>query len=744
MTIIPDTKITHQLLYTPYSRDYHVSAEIVNLMTENEFFDKCYVAPDFKVEEKRICESSEAEEKDYIDEAYDGYQFTVEYELINERKRIKNYITSYTAFKNWINDNGNGVYCIKGDAGTGKTTFLHHLEYNFRSSELRWEIIDLQDAIDIIKIYSQEITIHNFRTLKNKIISCLLINIFSLYMPNYSNEKKLLEHLENLYLKYLENRVILYQITEVKWFFDDAEIFKPLQDGNNENRIENFIRGLCNNIQKFLDTSSSYIIIDRLMDVYMTILRAINPNVKHILAFDNIERFIKSHEIFNSEIDDFVEKLRHISDSFLQRDQFFLNRFQFVILMRNTSSRMSSIPLQLIDFGGHDLDISGWFPVDRIISKKIRWYNNKRIPLDKAEIIDTIIGDNCFDGHGIRSLQEKMGSLLNRDKRIIVNMLDRAIDYAQISNPPIISVYYDLIKMNKRIKSGFAKFAARSIIIRTILDVFQDDNFFKLIRTQSQGSSFERLSYSRKILTILYDYSISNPNSIYMAFKELITQLIGEKYFDSNNQSLRKTISSILYTMNYYNRRSNNWFRLIDIQYNLQEGSCEIKNSDDLEKILYQHPDETGFKIMEAGVGYLKYIVQSFEYFSCRYSKNYLPPLMCLVPNQNELEIKEAVDFECYGVISCVKKEAISCIEYIQMNQSSDLPFRRQSTERGISHINRIINSHTGYIGNFMGFVREYYNNCTTLSDNQREKIDHLDNELGKIINEYNKYRCPY
>ena len=68
MNAIPDSAMTHQLLFAPYSKDYHVAEEVRQRMTEQEFYNKCYVDPDFTHEADRIKESIN-QEVDYIDEA---------------------------------------------------------------------------------------------------------------------------------------------------------------------------------------------------------------------------------------------------------------------------------------------------------------------------------------------------------------------------------------------------------------------------------------------------------------------------------------------------------------------------------------------------------------------------------------------------------------------------------------------------------------------------------------------------
>ena len=78
----------------------------------------------------------------------------------------------------WIKNNGTGVYCVAGDAGTGKSTFLHHLEYKFK--EYSWEFLDLQKSVYDIKIMEFNVEFKQFSTLRNKLLSSIINQMIEL------------------------------------------------------------------------------------------------------------------------------------------------------------------------------------------------------------------------------------------------------------------------------------------------------------------------------------------------------------------------------------------------------------------------------------------------------------------------------------------------------------------------------------------------------------------------------------
>lgn len=738
MALLSDSPTAHRILYAPFSKDYVVPKEVEAKLTEDEFFSRCYVKPDFEREKERL--SALHDDEGYLDEADDGYVLTLERERYEESKRLEDCEASLEAFNEWLGNNGTSVYCIKGDAGTGKTTFLHYLEYTHRNDDVVWEIVDLQSSVKPVNVYSRTIQIENFERLDYKVISALLLCIMRLYLPPNLPISKLYIHLEDLYFGYCENTILELQIDEVRWFFEEASVFSLSPNEQTAPRFNEFIASLCSKLQNLVHDGKPDVVIGKLLDVYMTMLRSSSRATKHVIAFDNIERFIGADEIYTRQIDSFIKNLRWLSDGYSERDRDFRSRFQFVVLMRNTSSRMSGVSGQQIDFGGHDLDLSGWFPVDLIVSNKIQWYEDNDFPVENAAFIATIIGDSSFDGCSFRSLQVKLDRILNKDKRIIVSVLDRAARIADATNPGILRRYETILANGNQLPLSLVRFAGRSIVLRLMLDVLREDGFFRYIRTQKDGSEYERLGHSRRILTILHAFRIEEGHAgDYMPFDALVESLVGQAYFDVNNSSLRETISGILYAMNYYNKREGDWLHLIDIQYNSKSESETIKNAADLNRLLDEHHSEIGLKIVEAGEAYLEYLIQSFEYFSCRYEPEHLPPLLCLVPSSDDLANKKAVELESYRVALVVSNTAFRCMKHMLKQAREEVQYRKTADDVGRPHNVRIVHSHTGYLNNFLDFVKRSFPD-NMLTEKQKATLVDLETLITGIVEEYRTY----
>ncbi len=853
-------ELTSIILYVPYHSDYTVPQEIKDLLTEKEFFDHCYVKTDFEQEIVRIKGSKEIT-KDESDVDFTGPRFW-EREILEAINRIQEYKESEEAFLRWVSQNGNGVYCIKGDAGTGKTTYLHHLQYDYNyknpAIKLAWEIVDVQKACTPVRLLSKEIDIPNFGLLSYKVISVILNNIFELFfnglsadlpaLENISHQKSIFKkiktifspevkepltsealtmvcNISKLYSGYKKNAKEAFPADEVKWFFDDFKLFNGYISELTATDIDDFVNVLCEKINNLIKSEPDNVVLRKLIWLYMTILRSKNSEKKYIISIDNVERIIGNDEICNKQIAELVEHLRHMFDYFENsHDRNIYSKFSAIILMRNTSSRISSLPLQRLDFGGHELDLSDWFPIDKIVSNKLRWYSDHKIAVAGNDLFKDIIGEDSFDGCGPRSLQSKLGMLFNHNKRVIVNLLSRAIEDTNNVDPSIISKLsklkdaifneYETISgkvtgsnncngdtvcpniideksadftdigenngsdnksTDRKTRLELSRFAARSIIIRLVLNVLQQDGFFKNVVVEArkhgsnshysdinntgvaegtdsmdnENSSTVRLGYARKILTILYDHSLENPE--YMPFDMFIGTLFHGQistvatYFDSNNSYLRRTITKILFYMNYYNTRDKNWLHFIDIQYNTSQ--YRIPDEDSLCQLIDKCHDQIGIKIMDAGTAYLRFISASFEFFSCRVEGKSIPPLLALIPSLDDIRKCGKVErLPCYVAAKAVRDDATRCIKKMDERiaaGSPDFPFRRWVEEAPIYHKDRIINAHQGYLNNFLDCLKLSFESVPNMTLNDKKRLSELEKKMKEIITSYKDPQIP-
>lgn len=154
----------NKILYVPFNQDYNVDRSIQHKLTEKEFFEQCFYMPDFDEEINELLDKTDNEIKAFeIDLTKD--------ELIEKYRKNKH---EKEAFFNWISNDQDEVYCIRGDAGTGKTTFLHYLEYTYRNTNIQWNIIDMNNSVENVKILSNKLHIPRFSNIYYKTISVFI------------------------------------------------------------------------------------------------------------------------------------------------------------------------------------------------------------------------------------------------------------------------------------------------------------------------------------------------------------------------------------------------------------------------------------------------------------------------------------------------------------------------------------------------------------------------------------------
>lgn len=301
---------------------------------------------------------------------------------------------------------------------------------------------------------------------------------------------------------------------------------------------------------------------------------------------DNLERYIGVDEIFNDELITFVSNLRAFSDQLGERykdknynvNNFAIN-YKFIVSMRNTSVR-NFTPQQNADFFEHSIDLSDWFPISEIARLKAKWYRDNNITLDKESRIEQLLyileDIGLSKSNTVRGLRPKLSLIFNYNKRLIVDYLMDVFMFDDNESFIGASNRFRIADTKSGSSAQLARFAYRSIIWRLTLNKLREGGLFTNIfaSNSSPESQNIEIEYVRKLLIILSNYSLANGKS-YMPFSELMESFFNREerlvtwFYDNNFALKRKLVARALYHMNYYNRRDNNWFQFLDIQYNV-------------------------------------------------------------------------------------------------------------------------------------------------------------------------------
>lgn len=738
--------LINKILYVPFNHDYIVDENIREALTEEEFFKRCYFKPDFDKEIQELLMISEDEVQAF------EVELTRE-ELISKYDRMK---TEEEVLYDWIEGNQNDIYTIKGDAGTGKSTFLHYLKYHYQKKNIEWEIVDIQRAIDMVKVLGNTIYINRFSSLYYKAISVIIICICDALFEKEKDGKidysKSVTNLKKIRDNYLKLQDYIFPGEKIVPFFDSICNIMDYK-GEDKKICQNSAKSISQYFKKSLpkvDNMESRTFAT-FLELYIIFLKCKCMDCRYMIAFDNFERFIGTDEIYSRQLIEFVEILRQVQNNISINNISLSKMFQIIIFMRNTSTRMFTSQ-QVAELFPHKLDLSEWFNASKILKKKLDWYNEKKIEISESERLLEILGD--VGGH-FRGLRSKLNMLFNNNKRAIIKFL------SQVLSKPVNQKYlniYDYFRKNKAgITPSYARFAARVIVFRLVLNELRSDDFFRHIIVQKNNDERASLGYARKILTILYNYRLQHDQDSYMSFFELIKQLHKSKldsisqYFSSNNTRKRRIISQVLYYMNYYDGRTENWLQFIDIQYNLiKSNKVRIENCDELNYILEHNYKDIKIRITSAGVSYLYFVVYIFEYFACKsiqvdakkkeFGSDDLPPFLCTIPTKNEILNTDLDKLLCVKVLKIVSDEALNCISVIAKDENS-IPFVKNYGDTPILHKDRIIHSHMGFIDNYIYCMRKIFKDELKNDQKFREKLEQLVSKMEKIRDKYLAYQ---
>lgn len=718
---MPLNRISNLLLYVPFTQEYEVPLEIHEKLTKEEFFRHCFVRPTF---EDKIKEIKDLEQTEIDENAYPISKT----EMINT---LNDEINERDRFYEWLETDGAGIYCILGDAGTGKTTYLHFLQWEDRKSI--WEIIDIQKANQTISLWSDKISFPKFSTLHGKAISSIIIDLLDLIFAKddennkyqvetcYQNLKRLLSEYRKSILPYNPHRNYqrLYdQLSAIK-------IWIPTQKSKQKyceqcahilaDYFTKYCADACNTEEDTREALSC-----ALIHLFIA-FRCLREHKKTMIVIDNLERYIGVDEIYNDELIVFVSNLRSFSDQFRKRyehQKYNINRFashyQFIVSMRNTSVR-NFTPQQNADFFEHSVDLSDWFSTSEIIRLKADWYHKNKIPIDKEDRTDQLLyileDFGLTTSNTVRGLRPKLNLIFNYNKRLIVDYLMDVFKFAD--NESFIGASNDFRKVdiNCGTSAQLARFAYRSIIWRLTLNKLREGGLFTNIfaSNSSPESQNTEIEYVRKILTILSNYSLANGKS-YMPFSELMESFFNKEerlvtwFYDENYALKRKLVARALYHMNYYNRRDNNWFQFLDIQYNVAAyNGKRLTSFDSLLSLIEDSqnaPDNINIRITNAGKAYLGYMIQIFEFVSCMNKQN--NPLLSCIPTVADLATDDLSSLPCISIISETLHDAVEYVRLARTDKHNpSLYYKKRANDKGSIYATRLINSHTGYLMNF-------------------------------------------
>lgn len=731
--------IANCLLWTPFDNKSINNYDLFSKTTTEEFLNKCFSHPFFDVEGNReySIDYKNTEDSDFSTTLDD-----VKYSMYIQSKHCK-------TFLNWLEQfDNNKVYTISGNSGSGKTTYIRHLEHTLK--EYEWTVIDVSSRsknITWIQDITTRVTRYSFAFRKTYAAMLRQIQKITFGISNKNGEKSkyslIYDNLNMLINNYRER----FQDELVSGSTLFEMLIKVFKENDNEKNIVIECGKVLKEYFANTDDDEDDALFDKALDALLLVLRCANKDEhkRHIIVFDNFEKFIYDDELYNSEIDAIRRNLAENAERVNEPSNHNC-KFKFIMAIRCSTARLSCIRLDPADENPSDLDISSWFDINDIIFRKIQWFEENSVINPNFELTKQISGDlrKC-QNNDLTGLKLFIDPLFNDNKRLIIDFIGIIIEnHDNVEKFDYVSGV-KAYKKNWEYNTDITRCAARNIMKGLILNKLKNsDMLFKHLKGYSVNVLDENitsgLGLSRKILTILYNHTIENNDEISLSviLSELYsTRNISADWTSDQFAKRRETLSEILYYMTSYNRRKNDWIQFIDLQYGCCGEKVLIDSKEQLEELLTEKLDDFKVTIMPAGIAYLKYIVQSFEYFAVRYCKIY-KPLFMLVPTKDEM-IGENINFQsfpCYKTIEFVKNQALTCISQIQDNN-----LKIKIKNGNLSHVERIVNSHRSYINNFIEYIRELYINNIEIDIEVRRNYQKLIDEIAILRNEYAQIR---
>lgn len=720
------SKVANNLLFTPFDRKSNVDKTISLKLNEEEFCKHCYVEPDFTTKIYDELEYDENDECDYI----------LKLDILLDK--IAKYKSDEERFRLWINDPKNSkVYTISGNAGTGKTTFINY-EKHIKENE-DWIILDValsENEIQWFGEYKTHIS-GDFNKAIKKVYSTILMEIHDLIF-NYFNEND--EYNIESIINNFESIVQIYNTKLKNSFPKGMNFMNQLSDIIKNDNIDN-INKILNSaelFEKYFNGLKGKAVNEQLfsaLDIMLLFIQCKNFNNNHIILFDSFERFISHDEIYNQDVDNIRKLLLNYSYSINKKGNCHKNKFKFIMVIRNSTLRMLNVKSNNSDELANNLDLTGWFNTNKMVEKKEQYLNkNCNISNETSDLLHQIIGDlrKCQSSQ-LTGLNLFIEPLFNNNKRLMIDFIGSYIELP--SSTKILDKYNSI--WSKKNDKPVTRYAARSIIRGILLQQIdkQYKNLFKELETYN-NNGYNGLGHARKLLTILYN------NNTELKLSELLAKFYNvkdiKKHWKKTLSTDKKlTIAKILFFMNSYNRRNNDWIQFIDIQLNNSNQNTTIKMVDNLYELLNTRLDDFTVSIMPSGEAFLKYIVTSFEYFSYRYcenKENYMP-IFANIPSSEEIEnIDNINELACLKSIKNARKYAIRCIKTTQNERDIEIDINHNNIYQ--SHSIRVINSHKGFINNFIDYILDICKN-DNISETAKIKYMQLVNKCRNEIAMY-------
>ena len=164
-----ESNVANDVLVTPFDNKAVASEEVSRKLTPEEFCKKCYCKPRFEKSHLHV-----------TDEIIDGNDSDCQISYGDLERKLEEQRNDYRNFETWLHNYYlDTVYTISGNAGTGKTTFIHYCKYICK--DIRWVILDVHEASGFVDWMTDiRSTMKDFEKAQSKVYACIMKKIWEL------------------------------------------------------------------------------------------------------------------------------------------------------------------------------------------------------------------------------------------------------------------------------------------------------------------------------------------------------------------------------------------------------------------------------------------------------------------------------------------------------------------------------------------------------------------------------------
>lgn len=633
-------------------------------------------------------------------------------------------ITKKQSFESRLKKLGDSLFVIKGGAGSGKTTYVHHLQQE--ANNIKFLFCDFEQSRKAISLFGIPYDFEEkYDSNVWKFISLIAEKITQILLEdeNYSLFDEYVDYIGSIiriyksYFSILKGKITVVDEESMWEFFTilDEFVNGEFNFVQMQIKLKNLVVSKFTELDKKERHKEAVTYICSILTRLLFCLNKIGKMGKYICVIDNIEYFVpfdEKHPIQECELqvimDGVFDSITRIKPNINKWKELFDNYntfYGYLLVTRDTSVSLAEYK-HYDDFTSeNEIDISTWFCVDDIYKSKIKYFQSiiKELTDDQYYIAyNNIIGDMSQYNWGLHDLICRM---YNYNYRRIVFDVVNALANQPEQTLKFFNDRWDECSQNTEL--GHVKHLCRKYIFRVLLEYIQRTHYFDDLLVEKRNASARRnlirdlnnkSSYARKTANTLYRINLEDRNQNgreFVTFPEIITAVLKPPYFELPDTKQIEDLASILYLMNESRNQKTNWAPLIMIKfdseqiYNKQNLILEMKtqwlNYVNNHGKLGKRSQKYGVKITAAGSFFAK-MVPDFEYFACRFASKY-PALLVMENLRPCINKNGKSSYQCLELIKIVRTNAFLCVDEVI---ERDKEFFR-STGRMPENINRFL-----------------------------------------------------